>query len=62
MSLWSRTKTDAAPRKPPRLLQGQTIQDNKCSNQDIDEKEPETALSPQASLTSGASSGLSLCK
>ena len=59
MSLWSRTKTDAAPRKPPRVLQGQTNQENEILIPKQDGKEPETVLSPQASLTSGASSGSS---
>ena len=59
MSLWNRQKTDAAPRKPPRILQGQASQDNEVVNSKQDGKEPETILSPEASLTSGASSGYS---
>ena len=57
MSLWSRGKTDAAPKKPPRVLQGQTNQDDDILNPKQDVNEPETAFSPQASLTSGTSSG-----
>ena len=44
MSLWSR-KPDIAPRKPPRLLQGQT------------NPEEENLLSPESSLASATSSG-----